>query len=176
MNVSACRKRERFADGPMFFKAFDDIERNREVQRSRVHVAGFLREDGTSVCKNNSVVFGNMSIFKVVLLNLQELKKLNVRYNYKLKAFEDVCFLKQVIDAGGATMKNQDFSFQALVSRAGGAEKARASMSKGITLAGLVGKRNASNATGLPKAVLAIQDWVNKRECMSQTRSAITRA
>ena len=64
-----------------------------------------------------------MALFKVVLLNLSELRRLGVEHIPDLQRYEDIALNHQVLqckDRGGTTLECQSFCFSACAMKAGG--------------------------------------------------------
>ena len=80
-----------------------------QVQQAahRPDAVGFLRDAGHAVCKKNRWLSNNLSIYKIVLLDVEKLKEHNVEYQPHLQKLEDVCFTAQILDNGGSTLKCQ---------------------------------------------------------------------
>jgi len=88
-------------------------------------VAGFLRDDGTAVCKRMEWKTDELALYKVVLLNLGLARKLGAEYQPDLKMYEDICLNHEVLRAGGHTLKCQSFCFRASHVKAGGCSEQR---------------------------------------------------
>ncbi|CAK0891540.1 unnamed protein product [Prorocentrum cordatum] len=128
------KQREAPEGMPMFREAMLEVQRH--VFLPRAAVAGFLRDDGTASCKKMGWKMDEMSLWKVVFLNLPELRRLQVEYLPDLQLYEDVCLNHQVLKSGGHTLKCQSFCFRAAHSRQGGCADQVG-----------VGKRNADGTT-----------------------------
>ena len=106
---------------PMFRDAFLAVQKHNFT--SQAAVSGFLRDDGTAVCKKLDWKTDEMSLYKVVLLNLTELRRLGVEYIPQIQMYEDICLNHDVLrlgDTGGRTMKCQQYCFRASHPRKGG--------------------------------------------------------
>merc|ERR1719265_2361696 len=81
---------------------------------AKVAVAGFLRDDDTAVCKRLEWKTNELSLYKIVLLNLGTLKALGVEYQPDLQMYEDICVTHEVLlKDGGRTLKCQNYCFRA---------------------------------------------------------------
>ena len=77
--ISGCQRltQRKAPEGkPMFREAFINVQANPVL--SQIAVAGFLRDDGTAVCKRLEWKTNELSLYKIVLLNLGTLKALGV--------------------------------------------------------------------------------------------------
>ena len=77
--ISGCQRltQRKAPEGkPMFREAFINVQANPVL--SQIAVAGFLRDDGTAVCKRLEWKTNELSLYKMVLLNLGVLKALGV--------------------------------------------------------------------------------------------------
>ena len=92
---------------------------------TNIAVAGFLRDDGTCCTKKLQYRMGAMSLYKVVLLNLEELRRLDCAYEPALRKFEDLHLYMQVSQKGGRLLKSQEFAYQSSHRRAGGCSESR---------------------------------------------------
>ena len=111
----------------MFSNAFLSIQQHAFIPRAAV--AGFLRDDGTAVCKKMEWKKDELALYKVVLLNLPELRRLNAEYLPGVQKYEDICLNHEVMrnaSAGGHTMKCQLFCFRASHTAGGGCAEQRA--------------------------------------------------
>ena len=106
-----------------FHEAFFALQRH--PQLSQMAMAGFLRDDGTAVCKTKEWNADVVSLYKVVLLNLSKLKRIEVAYLADLQCFEDICFNTRVLEKNGRTLKCQTFCFNASHPSSGGCSKQR---------------------------------------------------
>jgi hypothetical protein len=92
----------------------------------KASLAGFLRDDGTAVCKTQRWKTNELSLYKVVLLNVRRLKRLSIEYLPDLHKFEDICLNHQILQAeGGHTLKCQEYCFRASHSLHGGCRDSR---------------------------------------------------
>jgi len=139
----------------------------------KIAVAGFLRDDGTAVCKKRDWKANEMSLYKVVLLNLQELKKLDVEYQQNLKMYEDICLTHEVLRAGGHTLKCQCFCYRASHASKGGCDDQRVSRKEsGTHLNDLMAASAFERLTSMQQsAVIELLDWVRGKEDWSKMRS-----
>merc|ERR1712113_298940 len=94
------------------------VQRHPMLPRSAV--VGFLRDDGTAVCKRLDWKSNELALYKVVLLNLPELRRLEVEYQPDLQMYEDICLNHEVLRNGGRTLKCQQFCFRASHKKQGG--------------------------------------------------------
>ena len=119
---SGCRRvteRKAPEGKPMFQEAFLSVQANPIL--SRIAVAGFLRDDGTAVCKRLEWKTNELSLYKIVLLNLGALKTLGVEYEPDLHMYEDICLTHEVLlKDGGGTLKCQKYCFRASHVKHGG--------------------------------------------------------
>jgi hypothetical protein len=111
-------KRDFTYDKPMFWEAFMSVQRHPSI--TRIAVAGFLRDDGTAVCKRLEWTADVLSLYKIVLLNLGTLKTLEVEYMKDIRKFEDIFLASEVLATGGRTLKCQKYCFRASHSKDGG--------------------------------------------------------
>ena len=111
------------AGKPMFWSAFLAVQRHNLLPC--VAVAGFLRDDGTAVCKKLEWKVDELSLYKIVLLNLGKLRRLGVQYQQDLQMYEDICLNHEVLRNGGRTLKCQSFCFRASHGRSGGCAEQR---------------------------------------------------
>ena len=121
----AQRLKQRLAPAgkPMFWAALLAVQRHNLLPR--VAVAGFLRDDGTAVCKKLEWKVDELSLYKIVLLNLGRLRRLGVQYQQDLQMYEDICLNHEVLRNGGSTLKCQSFCFRASHVRSGGCAEQR---------------------------------------------------
>ena len=112
-------KREAPEGKPMFKDAFLSVQANPIL--SQIAVAGFLRDDGTAVCKRLEWKTNELSLYKIVLLNLGTLNALGVEYQQDLQMYEDICLTHEVLlKDGGRTLKCQNYCFRASHVKLGG--------------------------------------------------------
>jgi hypothetical protein len=121
--ASRIKEREAKEGARMFWDAFLEVQRHTSMPG--MAVAGFLRDDGTAVCKKLDWKSNEPALYKVVLLNCSILSKLGVEYQPDLKMYEDICFINEVLRAGGRTLKCQCFCFRASHARKGGCAEQR---------------------------------------------------
>ena len=167
------KKREAAEGEPMFRKSMLAVQRHKLMPG--VAVSGFLRDDGTAVCKRLDWKMDELSMYKIVLLNLGKLQRLEVECLPVLRLWEDIHLLHQVLrkpDHQGRTLKCQCFCFRASHSTSGGCVEQRH------------GKRSGSESTQLEnllprdeferldnakqEVVLEIVDWAQSKERQSQ--------
>ena len=134
---------------------------------TKAAVCGFLRDDGTAVCKRRDWKDNEMALYKIVLLNLRELKRLGVEYQQDMKMYEDICLNHAVLRSGGHTLKCQCYCFRASHEKTGGCaeQRARASSGQGIQLQDMIASM-AFNKLSM-KDQNYIQDilaWVRTKE------------
>jgi len=124
---SGCQRltqREAPEGKPMFQDAFLTVQGNPIL--SQIAVAGFLRDDGTAVCKRLEWKTNELSLYKIVLLNLGTLKALGVEYQQDLQMYEDICLTHEVLlKDGGRTLKCQNYCFRASHVKHGGCAEQR---------------------------------------------------
>jgi len=176
------KQREAPEGAPMFHDAMVAMQRHSFMPRSAV--SGFLREDGTAVCKKLEWKSDEMALYKIVLLNVRVLKRLRVEYQKDIKMYEDICLTHQVLREGGHTLKCQGYAFCAAHSKSGGAAASRldkkqgkASESRGKEgLSGTLMKDIISPLAlgrlekSQQEAVAEILSWVRKRERSSKEK------
>ena len=170
-NKHAMRQKERFGSPthPMFSEALLAVQGHPLLRRACA--AGFLRDDGTAVCKKNEWCSNSLSIYKITCLNLGQLKLLNVQYEPSLMKFEDVAFAHSVIACDGATLKCQSYCFKSCHADHGGCEQQRNSRSKRLSLFDLVPQ---STFLALPpkrrQVVCEVLKWARAKEEASATK------
>ena len=124
------KKRRDLQEGqPLFVHALVAVQQHNWVKKAAV--SGFLRDDGTAVCKRLDWKANELALYKIVLLNLTELKRLGVEYQQDLKMYEDICLNHDVLRNGGKTLKCQCYCFRASHNKRGGCEEQRAHGSSG---------------------------------------------
>jgi hypothetical protein len=124
-------KREVTDDKPMFWEAFMSVQRHPSL--TRIAVAGFLRDDGTAVCKRLEWTADVLSLYKIVLLNLGTLKALGVEYMKDLRKHEDIFLTNEVLTTrGGRTLKCQKYCFRASHAKDGGCADQRVQGEMGL--------------------------------------------
>ncbi|CAE7796379.1 unnamed protein product [Symbiodinium sp. CCMP2592] len=160
----------------MFVEALLAVQRHPFIGRAAV--AGFLRDDGTAVCKRAEWKLDELALYKVVLLDLNELRRLQVEYVPSLQMYEDICLNHDVLSRGGRTLKCQCYGFRAVHAKMGGCLQQRA------------GHRDAGKTTGLTKledlvqpaafagmchdrqkAIQELLRWVQDKETLFRKRS-----
>lgn len=117
------RRRNRCLGGPLFSEAFCSLQH--QAAKSNFAICGFLRDDGLACMKAKDYIKNNLSLFKVVLLNLVELSRLQVEYLPELRLFEDVCINAQVRSLGGQLLKSQKYCYWADNRTSGGCSNIR---------------------------------------------------
>jgi hypothetical protein len=70
---------------------------------------GFLADAGHAVCKKNRWIASNLSIYKLLYLDLGKLQDLGAHFQDHLDKFEDVCLSADIIHRGGFTLKCQEY-------------------------------------------------------------------
>ncbi|CAE8696633.1 unnamed protein product, partial [Polarella glacialis] len=108
---------------PIFLEAMLAVQRHPFLERAAV--AGFLRDDGTAVCKRKDWNLDEMALYKVVLLNLNELRRLGAEYLPDLQVYEDIYLNHEVLSLGGRTLKCQSYCFRAVQGKKGGCHEQR---------------------------------------------------
>ena len=91
-------------------------------------LAGFLRDDGTACCKTQSIVADNPSLWKILFMNLDLMKRQHCFYCPYLKKWEDVHLCNKVlrtVPGGQRTLKFYHYAFTALNLKSGGCDKER---------------------------------------------------
>ena len=156
-------KREVTDGKPMFWEAFLSVQRNPSL--THVAVAGFLRDDGTAVCKRLEWKSDVLSLYKIVLLNLGTLKSLGVEYAKDLQMYEDIFLTNEVLlKRGGHTLKCQKYCFRASHVKDGGCADQRVQRG-GVLLQNLIAP---SALKKLPSArkqlVMDLLQWVQSSE------------
>jgi hypothetical protein len=73
-------------------------------------LVGCVRDAGHAVCKRRRWLAQNISIYKVLLLDLSSLRDRGAHFQAHLDMLEDVCFAAQIIDRGGRTLKCQQYT------------------------------------------------------------------
>eukprot|EP00438_Fugacium_kawagutii_P024233 Skav223094 [mRNA] locus=scaffold419:492385:500039:+ [translate_table: standard] len=159
-------------EGLMFMEALLAVQKHHFIGRAAV--AGFLRDDGTAVCKRNDWKLDELALYKVVMLDLCELWRLGVEYTPHLQMYEDICLNNDVLSSGGRTLKCQCYGFRAVHAKKGGCLKQRDGRHKpGQTrLKDLVKKPQfQSMKKDRQKAVLELLQWVRDKEMLFQKRT-----
>ncbi|CAJ1380597.1 unnamed protein product [Effrenium voratum] len=158
--------------GQMFLEALLAIQRH--PFSTRAAVAGFLRDDGTAVCKRNDWKLDEMALYKIVLLDLPELWRLGIEYMPQLRMYEDICLNHDVLSKGGRTLKCQCYGFRAVHAKKGGCLEQRHGRHKSgqTRLKDLVKKSEfGSVAKDRQKAVRELLQWVRDKEVLFQKRT-----
>jgi len=160
---------------PMFKDAMLAVQRHHFLPRATL--AGFLRDDGTAVCKKLDWKTDELSLYKVVLLNIRGLKRLNIEYLPDLQKFEDICLNHEVLQAlGGRTLKCQLFCFRAAHSRHGGCGDSRDQRATNDRFTQVSDLIHPARFESLPKdrqqVVLELLEWVRGVERQSIHKSA----
>merc|ERR1711879_566214 len=117
-----------------------------------------------------------MSLYKAVLLNTLELKRLGVEYQRDLQMYEDICLNHEVLKGGGRTLKCQRFCFRASHRKTGGCSEVQGVVKTrkdtGTELDDLVApkayRRLSSDAQKVMKELL---QWIQAREANSLAKS-----
>eukprot|EP00435_Cladocopium_sp_Y103_P073590 s155_g44.t1 len=159
-------------EGLMFMEALLAVQKHHFIGRAAV--AGFLRDDGTAVCKRNDWKLDELALYKVVMLDLCELWRLGVEYMPQLQMYEDICLNHDVLTRGGHTLKCQCYGFRAVHAKKGGCLKQRDGRHKpGQTrLKDLVQKTAfRSMKKDRQKAVRELLEWVRDKEMLFQKRT-----
>ena len=124
LSKPAGRKSERRCHGAMFAEAMLAVQQ--QASQGTCAICGFLRDDGTAPMKSAQWALDSTSVFKVVLLNLVELAKLQVEYLPQLHLFEDVCLNVQARNSGGRILKCLRYCYWADNKTFGGCAEQRA--------------------------------------------------
>lgn len=164
-------------EGLMFMEALLAVQKHHFIGRAAV--AGFLRDDGTAVCKRNDWKLDELALYKVVMLDLCELWRLGVEYMPQLQMYEDICLNHDVLTRGGHTLKCQCYGFRAVHAKKGGCLKQRDGRHKpGQTrLKDLVQKTAfRSMQKDRQKAVRELLQWVRDKEMLFQKRTTEPRS
>ena len=162
---------------PMFREAMLRVQRHPELLR--MGLCGFLRDDGTAVCKKSQWTFGEgaLSLYKVVLLNIKVLHENNLQYIRYLKKYEDIALNHQVIEHLSVDlMKCQQFCFRASHKRGGGCQGARrdvqgqeaARAAKTLRTELIPARRWERLSPKDQDTVQKVLKWVNGKESSSQ--------
>ena len=175
--IQRLKRREAPEGARMFHDAFMAVQRHKFSPRAAV--AGFLRDDGTAVCKRIEWKADELSLYKVVLLNLNELNRLGVQYQQDLRMYEDIFLTHQVIQAGGHTLKCQCFCFRASHHKHGGCvdRQTRGHGGTGTRLEDMIAPSALQKLSQHQRiAVTGLYEWVKKKESGSlERRSAQNR-
>lgn len=166
------KQREAPDNTPMFLAALLAVQRHTFMLKAAV--AGFLRDDGTAVCKRLDWKKDELSLYKVILLNLPKLKRLGVEYQRGLLMYEDICLNHDVLQSGGHTLKCQSYCFRAIQRRGGGCAEQRESTLErtGTKLEDLMALTDFQGLdASRQQAVNQILEWVQSKEAWSVRRS-----
>jgi len=165
------KEREAPTGANMFKEAMLAVQRHAFLPS--VAVAGFLRDDGTAVCKRLEWKADERSLYKIVLLNLIELRRLRVEYQPDLQMYEDIFLTHQVLRGGGRTLKCQSFCFRATHSSRGGCSNQRQLRGEVGTQIGDLMAPAALARLAEPSqvAVRELLEWVRSKERMSQKKT-----
>ncbi|CAK9068042.1 unnamed protein product [Durusdinium trenchii] len=166
------RMKHRVANGLMFQEALLAVQRHHFIGRAAV--AGFLRDDGTAVCKRNDWKLDELALYKVVLLDLRELWRLNVEYTPQLQMYEDICLNHDVLSKGGRTLKCQCYGFRAVHAKKGGCLQQRNGRERSgqTRLKDLVKKSEfAKMNKDRQKVVKELLQWVRDKELLFRKRT-----
>ena len=139
------------------------LQREPLFWNTSVALAGMLHDSGPLATAKRPFVFDSRSIYKLAFLNLRVLRNLRVHYQQNLRVWEDVCFVDEILHAGGHTFKCQRSCFRAVKSRRGGADVARSRITRstsGITLADLVGDQTSAQ----PDSISRLLSWARGHE------------
>lgn len=166
-------KKRVVGDGPIFWEAMLAVQKHPFLPRAAV--AGFLRDDGTAVCKRNEWKQDELALYKIVLLNLTELSNVGVTYLPDLQMYEDICLNHDVISKGGRTLKCQCYGFRAVHPRKGGCLQQRRSKRgkpEQTRLSDLINKSSFKSLDkGRRDGVLQLLEWVRDKEQKFQTKT-----
>ena len=157
----------------MFRDAFLAVQQHHFM--SQAAVGGFLRDDGTAVCKKLEWKSDELSLYKVVLLNLRELERLEVQYQPNLKMYEDILLTHQVTMAGGHTLKCQSYCFRASHFGNGGCtgEQTRGHGGSGTRLEDLIAPAVLQKLSLKQQTAIAeLFKWVKTKERWSQEKES----
>ena len=167
------KRREASEGARMFQDAFLAVQRHSFTRRAAV--AGYLRDDGTAVCKKLEWKKDELSLYKVVLLNLRELERLGVQYQPDLRMYEDIFLTHQVVQAGGSTLKCQKFCFRASHHQHGGCieQRTRGHGGAGTRLDDLIAPAALKKLSQEQQvAIKTLFEWVQKKERWSQDKQS----
>lgn len=157
----------------MFREALCTVQQHSQLPR--VAIAGFLRDDGTAVCKRRDWILDQLSLYKIVLLNLRELKRLRVEYLRDLKMYEDICMTHQVLSKAGHTLKCQSYCYRAVHAVHGGCDsqrQGRGTSSDTTQLEQLMTPAEYRRAsTEQQELVRDLLQWVRAKEAKSAAKS-----
>lgn len=166
-------KKRMVGDGPIFWEAMLAVQKHPFLPRAGV--AGFLRDDGTAVCKRNEWKQDELALYKIVLLNLMELSNLGVTYLPDLQMYEDICLNTDVLSKGGRTLKCQCYGFRAVHPSKGGClqqRRSKRSKPERTRLKDLVKKSSFKSLDkGRRDIVLQLLEWVRDKEQKFQTKT-----
>jgi len=160
----------------MFFEAMMAVQQHPFAARAAV--AGFLRDDGTAVCKRNDWKKDELALYKVVLLDLHELWRLRVEYVQHLQMYEDICLNHDVLSRGGHTLKCQSYGFRAVHAKKGGCLQQRsgqrvAGRKSGETKLKDLVKKSAFREMNKDRqqAIRELWKWVKDKELLFKKRT-----
>lgn len=164
------RKQRTAVDGaPMFKEAMLSMQSHPFLERAAV--CGFLRDDGTAVCKKLDWKKDEISMYKVVLLNIHQLANLGIEYIPDIKMYEDLCLNHQVLRKHadkGHTLKCQGFCFWATHATTGGCTEQRANRPQGNEKTVLDDICDADKFKQLPsnqqQTILELLEWIRTKE------------
>ena len=172
LSKPAGRRKERRCRGAMFAEAMLAVQQ--QASQGACAICGFLRDDGTAPMKSAQWALDSTSVFKVVLLNLAELAKLQVEYIPQLRLFEDVCLNVQARNAGGRILKCMNYCYWADNKTFGGCSAQRAQKAAAPRCTGLEDLIAAQAFMELPAAtktaVQHVYSWVHRDEERSRLR------
>lgn len=163
--AAVVKKREWGDSTPMFWQAMVAVQQHPNMQKFAL--SGFLRDDGTATCKTHDWKYDVMSLYKAVLLNNRELKRLGVEYLPGLQKYEDVYFNSAIQRQGGQMLKCQCYCYRAnqLSGKGGKARKRKLKSDPPELVPGLMDTPHF-RALGLQEraAVKQLSDWASTRE------------
>ena len=158
-NVAAKRSKERVSGDAMFYRAMMEVQSHPLVTGNTSVLAGYLRDDGTCVCKRWEWSTQSLSLYKIVLVNLQRLKQLQIAYKPELRAFEDISIATEVVDAGSMVLKCQSYVYRATSMKSGGCEQDRKAIRAGKM--SILHDHAAVPFDALPRCVKNIFSWAD---------------
>jgi len=167
---SVHKRREWETDAPLFWEAMVAVQQHPSLQSAAV--AGFLRDDGTATCKKREWALDELSLYKVVLLNNRELRRLGAEYLPGLRMFEDIYLNTEVRRLGGHTLKCQSYCFRASHFSQGGCaeqrERGRRGSEEARGLGDLTDPRAFDSLSAEQQsAVRELLQWIQLREQQS---------
>jgi len=154
----------------MFWEAMVAVQQHPNLVRFAI--AGFLRDDGTATCKKKDWKVDVLSLYKIVLLNNRQLKRLGVEYLPGLLKFEDIHLNNSVQRRGGQSLKCQSYCFRATQLAAGGCEDQRRGRKRSsVNVGGLMDMKTfEAMSQERQEAVKELLDWVRLRERQCQIK------